>query len=101
MRLIDADVVCFDELKNDFDRARAKIIIMGQPTINQGYFGFSNRLVLAKCFEEWAKENNVLNCPQSVISWLHSMGFLYVDNINEFAEENKSILQEKGENNGV
>ena len=34
MRLIDADAICFDELKNDFDRARAKIIIMGQPTIN-------------------------------------------------------------------
>ena len=34
MRLIDADAICFDELKNDFDRARAKIIIMGQPTID-------------------------------------------------------------------
>lgn len=33
MRLIDADAICFDELKNDFDRARAKIIIMGQPTV--------------------------------------------------------------------
>ena len=34
MRLIDADSICFDELKNDFDRARAKVIIMGQPTID-------------------------------------------------------------------
>ena len=97
MRLIDADAVCFDELKNDFDRARAKIIIMGQPTINQGYFGFSNRLVLAKCFEEWAKENNVLSCPQSVISWLHSMGFLYIDKANEYVNQNKEILQNKND----
>lgn len=34
MRLIDADAICFDELKNDFDRARAKIIIMSQPTVD-------------------------------------------------------------------
>lgn len=34
MRLIDADSICFDELKNDFDRARAKTIIAGQPTID-------------------------------------------------------------------
>ena len=34
MRLIDADIICFDELKDDFDRARAKIIISGQPTVN-------------------------------------------------------------------
>ena len=35
MRLIDADKISFDELENDFDRARAKIIVMGQPTIEQ------------------------------------------------------------------
>lgn len=34
MRLIDADAICFDALKNDFDRARAKIILMRQPTID-------------------------------------------------------------------
>lgn len=31
-RYIDADAVDFSPLKNDFDRARAKVIIMGQPT---------------------------------------------------------------------
>ncbi|MBO5715232.1 MAG: hypothetical protein J6S23_02420 [Clostridia bacterium] len=89
MRLIDADAIDFSEIKDDFDRARAKIIIMGYPTINQGCFWFSNRLVLAKCFEEWAKENNVLNCAQNVISWLHSMGFIYIDKANEYANQNK------------
>jgi len=34
MRLIDADIICFDALKDDFDRARAEIIINGQPTVN-------------------------------------------------------------------
>ena len=35
MRLIDADKISFEELKNDFDRVRAKTIIMGQPTIKE------------------------------------------------------------------
>lgn len=32
MRYIDADKIDFSPLKDDFDRARAKVIIMGQPT---------------------------------------------------------------------
>ena len=31
-RYIDADKIDFSPLKDDFDRARAKVIIMGQPT---------------------------------------------------------------------
>lgn len=31
-RYIDADAVDFSPLKNEFDRARAKVVIMGQPT---------------------------------------------------------------------
>ena len=31
-RYIDADAIDFSPLKNDFDRARAKVVIMGQPT---------------------------------------------------------------------
>ena len=31
-RYIDAELIDFSRLNNDFDRARAKIIIMGQPT---------------------------------------------------------------------
>lgn len=54
MRLIDADKISFEDLGNDTDKAKAQIIIEGQPTINQGFFGFTNRLVIAKCFEEWA-----------------------------------------------
>jgi hypothetical protein len=33
-RYIDADKIDFSQLKDDFDRARAKIIIMGQPTVD-------------------------------------------------------------------
>lgn len=93
MRLIDANGIQFDELKNDFDRARAQIIIMGQPTINQGNISFSNRLIVEKCFEQWAKEFNVLECPQSFLGWLCDMGFLYVNKINEYANQNKNILK--------
>jgi hypothetical protein len=31
-RYIDAEKIDFSPLKDDFDRARAKVIIMGQPT---------------------------------------------------------------------
>lgn len=96
MRLIDADKISFEDLGSDIDKAKAQVIIAGQPTINQGFFGFTNRLVIAKCFEEWAKENNVLTCPQSVVSWLHTMGFLYVDKVNEYANQNKDILKNGG-----
>jgi hypothetical protein len=34
MRLIDADAICFDEINDGFDRARASIIIAMQPTID-------------------------------------------------------------------
>ena len=39
-------------------------------------FLFDKRHQLGKEFEKWAKENNVLNCPESVITWLHSNGLL-------------------------
>ena len=97
MRLIDADKIFFEDLGDDTDKAKAQIIIERQPTINQEFFGFTNRLVLAKCFEEWAKENSVLNCPQSVVSWLHTMGFLYVNKANEYAVQNKQILENKND----
>ena len=31
-RYIDAEIIDFSPLKDDFDRARAKVIVMGQPT---------------------------------------------------------------------
>lgn len=37
---------------------------------------FDKRHKLGKEFEKWAKENNVLNCPESVITWLYGEGLL-------------------------
>ena len=34
MRLIDADALDFSLIENEFDRARAKIIVMGAPTVD-------------------------------------------------------------------
>jgi hypothetical protein len=64
MRLIDADAIDFSEIKDHFDRARAKIIIMGQPTIKPQYgvVNFSHRLIIATKFEEWCDECFVRNC---------------------------------------
>ena len=55
MRLIDANAIDFSKIKDPFDQARAKIIIMGQPTVKpqDGAIIFSHRLIIAKKFEEW------------------------------------------------
>lgn len=37
---------------------------------------FDKRHKLGKEFEEWANKNNVLNCPESVITWLYGEGLL-------------------------
>lgn len=42
-------------------------------------FLFSKRAKLAEKFEEYAKENNVLVCPLSVITWLYAYDMLNVD----------------------
>ena len=61
MRLIDADAIDFSAIKDPFDRARAKIIIMGQPTVKSqnGTVNFSNKLIIDKKFEEWCDECGV------------------------------------------
>ena len=58
MRLIDADAIDFSAIKDQFDQARAKIIIIGQPTVKpqDGIVNFSQRLIIAKKFEEWCDE---------------------------------------------
>ena len=63
MRLIDADAIDFSAIKDPFDQARAKIIIMGQPTVKpqNGSVNFSHRLIIAKNLKngvmnaEWIK----------------------------------------------
>ena len=95
MRLIDADAIDFSEIKDDFDRARAKIIIMGQPTIKpqDGIVNFSHRLIIAKKFEEWCDECRASKVPLSMVSFLRLHNLLIVDECNEYAQQNKDILK--------
>ena len=95
MRLIDTDAIDFSEIKDDFDRARAKIIIMGQPTIKpqDGVVNFSHRLIIAKKFEEWCDECGADKVPLSMVGFLRLHNLLIVDECNEYAHQNKDILQ--------
>lgn len=95
MRLIDADKIDFSEIKNDFDRARAKIIIMGQPTIKpqNGVVNFSHRLIILKKFEEWCDECGVAKAPLSMVGFLRLNNLLIVNECNKYAQQNKDILQ--------
>jgi hypothetical protein len=52
---------------------------------------FSKRHKLAKEFEEWAKENGVLNCPESVIAFLDINKFLKEE--NGFATNKMTVYQ--------
>lgn len=44
---------------------------------------FDKRHKLGKEFEKWAKENNVLNCPESVITWLYGEGLLNTQQVSK------------------
>ena len=98
MRLIDADAIDFSEIKDDFDRARAKIIIMGQPTIKpqDGVVNFSHRLIIAKKFEEWCDECGAAKVPLSMVGFLRLQNLLIVDECNEYAKEHKDVLKKGG-----
>ena len=95
MRLIDADAIDFSEIENDFDRERAKIIIIGQQIIKpqDGLVNFSNRLIIAKKFEEWCDECGAAKVPMSMVSFLRLHNLLIVDECNQYAQQNKDILQ--------
>ena len=95
MRLIDADVIDFSEIKDDFARARAEIIIMGQPTIHpqNGFVNFSHRLIIAKKFEEWCEQCGADKVPLSMVGFLRLNNLLIVDECNEYAQQNKEILK--------
>lgn len=98
MRLIDADAIDFSAIKDPFDRTRAKIIIIGQPTVIPyiGIVNFSNRLIIAKKFEEWCDECGAVKDALSMVEFLRLHNMLIVDECNQYAEQNKDIL-----NNGV
>lgn len=38
---------------------------------------FSNRVKLASEYKKWAMENNILDCPESVIAFIQRKGLLY------------------------
>ena len=98
MRLIDADTIDFSAIKDPFDQTRAKIIIIGQPTIKpqDGIVNFSNRLIIAKKFEEWCDECGAAKDALSMVGFLRLHNLLIVDECNKYAEQNKEILNNGG-----
>ena len=98
MRLIDADAIDFSKIKDPFDQERAKIIIMGQPTVKpqNGIVNFSNRLIIAKKFEEWCDECGADKVALSMVSFLRLHNLLIVDECNQYAEQHKDILNNGG-----
>ena len=98
MRLIDADAIDFSAIKDPFDNTRAKIIIIGQPTVKpyNGIVNFSNRLIIAKKFEEWCDECGAAKDALSMVGFLRLHNLLIVDECNKYAEQNKEILNNGG-----
>ena len=98
MRLIDANAIDFSAIKDPFDQARAKIIIMGQPTVKpqEGAVVFPHRLIIAKKFEEWCDECGVDKDSLSMLCFLRLHNLLIVDECNQYAEQNKDILNNCG-----
>ena len=98
MRLIDADAIDFSAIKDPFDQTRSKIIIMGQPTVKpqNGIVNFSHRLIIAKKFEEWCDECGAAKDALSMVGFLRLHNLLIVDECNQYAEQNKEILNNGG-----
>lgn len=98
MRLIDADAIDFSAIKDQFDQTRAKIIIMGQPTVKpqNGIVNFSHRLIIAKKFEEWCDECGADKVALSMVNFLRLHNLLIVDECNQYAEQHKDILNKGG-----
>ena len=98
MRLIDANAIDFSKIKDPFDQARAKIIIMGQPTVKpqDGAIIFSHRLIIAKKFEEWCDECGLDKVALSMVNFLRIHNLLIVDQCNQYAEQHKDILNKVG-----
>ena len=98
MRLIDADAIDFSAIKDPFDQTRAKIIIMGQPTVKpqNGIVNFSHRLIIAKKFEEWCDECGAAKDALSMVGFLRLHNLLIVDECNKYAEQNKENLNNGG-----
>lgn len=53
---------------------------------------FHNRNRLARLYRKWQVENEVFNCPESVIGFLLSNGLINEDAAVKFVEKNKHTL---------
>lgn len=49
---------------------------------------FSQRHKLGELFEKYCKENSVLNCPESMATWLYSLGLLNEEKVKDYLKEN-------------
>lgn len=45
---------------------------------------FSQRLKLQDVYSEWCKENNIADCPMSVIAFLDTNGMINEDGVLEY-----------------
>ena len=54
---------------------------------------FSDRVDLEEKFIAWATENNVKNCPQSVVAWLQINGLLNIEKCVEFLGDDRSLFK--------
>lgn len=69
---------------------------MDKPTCDfNNHLLFSAKVKLEKEFLMWSNENNVLNCPLSVITWLEIKGFIKVDAIKSYLGKDYGIKRRK------
>lgn len=55
-----------------------------------GRLFFGDRVKLQEMYAKWSYENNVLDCPLSVIGFLESNGLINVEAAAKFIEERTS-----------
>lgn len=60
-------------------------------------FYFSQRLKLARLFEKWCLNNNLLNCPQNVVAFLDGNNLINEEKCLEFLKVNHVELNKEKE----
>ena len=70
--------------KNKFDLLKK---VLGQNDTGFVRISFTQRLKLGKLFEKYCKENNVLNCPESMATWLYSLSLLNGEKVKEVLKD--------------
>lgn len=64
-------------------------------TRNPSKLRFHNRNRLARLYRKWQTDNDVFNCPESVIGFLISNGLINEEAAVKFVEKNKHVLEQK------